>query len=317
MTKVKEIQYSIIIPHYNTPALLRRCLWSIPRREELQILVVDDKSDDEYLLELNQLENDYPHVTFIYSEKNGGGGSARNIGLKYAEGNYVLFADADDFFNYCIADVLDKYIKETCDIVFFNATYIDTETYLSTERTPILNILMCKYARNHDTSGLQYMFGEPWCKLIRRSLIEKYQLRFDETPIHNDTRFSYMVGFYAKDIKVDNRGLYCLADRSRSVSKAISDYKMEVRLRVFSEKNKFFKDNKMPFFDNLMIVPFDYYLMRGDLEKAKKCFAVAAEYNFSKYFVWKKYIKYKGSEKIRRFLSRIIKLLYIIETLFR
>jgi glycosyltransferase involved in cell wall biosynthesis len=42
-----EINYTIIIPHKNIPHLLQRCLDSIPRRNDLQIIVVDDNSDED------------------------------------------------------------------------------------------------------------------------------------------------------------------------------------------------------------------------------------------------------------------------------
>lgn len=38
-------KYSIIIPHYNIPELLQRCLDSIPERDDVQVIVVDDNSD--------------------------------------------------------------------------------------------------------------------------------------------------------------------------------------------------------------------------------------------------------------------------------
>ena len=41
------INYSIIIPHKNTPDLLRKCLDSIPHRDDVQIIVVDDNSDED------------------------------------------------------------------------------------------------------------------------------------------------------------------------------------------------------------------------------------------------------------------------------
>ena len=45
------IRYSIIIPHYNSFLLLRRCLDSIPKREAVQVIVVDDNSDKKELLD--------------------------------------------------------------------------------------------------------------------------------------------------------------------------------------------------------------------------------------------------------------------------
>lgn len=44
------INYSIIIPHKNIPDLLQRCLNSIPRRTDIQIIVVDDNSDPKKLI---------------------------------------------------------------------------------------------------------------------------------------------------------------------------------------------------------------------------------------------------------------------------
>ena len=189
-------QFTIIIPHYNIPHLLKRCLWSIPKRDDTQVIVIDDKSDDDNIIKLKALELEYPYVTFIYSDFNGGGGRARNIGLQYAKGIYVLFADADDFFNYCINDILEKYKNKLFDMAVFNANYIDSDTYLSTDRTPMLNIYMDKYMKTKDLLLFRYMFGEPWCKLIRRELIVKNDIKFEESPIHNDAKFSYMIGYY-------------------------------------------------------------------------------------------------------------------------
>lgn len=74
-------RYSIIIPHYNIPDLLRRSLVSIPHREDVQIIVVDDHSSEQVLTELRVIEKDLPYVQFVYSEENKGGGHARNVGL--------------------------------------------------------------------------------------------------------------------------------------------------------------------------------------------------------------------------------------------
>ena len=198
-----NFRYSIIIPHYNIPHLLRRCLSSIPKRDDIQVIVVDDSSPDAAIKELAQLESDFSHATFVYSKMNGGGGKARNIGLQHAEGKYVLFADADDFFNYCINNILDQYRESDCDIVYFNASVVDTETYLPTKRRSTFQKAVKAYEKSRDLRVFQYIFGEPWCKLVKRELIEANHVRFDEIPIHNDTKYSYMVGYYAKNIKFD------------------------------------------------------------------------------------------------------------------
>lgn len=106
--------FSIIIPHKDIPDLLMRCLRSIPVSEDIQVIVVDDNSAgaDSYFKKYPEMSRSF--WEFIRAPKNGGAGYARNIGLDRAKGKYVLFADADDFFTYCINDILDEYKNESC-----------------------------------------------------------------------------------------------------------------------------------------------------------------------------------------------------------
>lgn len=285
-------RYSIIIPHYNIPTLLKRCLSTIPHREDLQIIVVDDKSTDENLEKLKVLEKEYRYVEFVYSKTNGGGGKARNTGLQYAKGEYVFFADGDDFFNYCIIKILDEYQYEDADMVFFNATHIDTETYLPTLRVTTLQSALRQYEKSNNLDVFRYVFGEPWCKMIRRQIIVDNDIKFDEIPIHNDTRFSYLVGYYARQVKFDNRALYCLADRKGSVSKGLSDEKVEIRTQVFARKNRFLMDHNIHFFDDTMILPFWNYMKRLDVKNFSNCLSITREYGFSSNFVLCKLIRF-------------------------
>jgi len=50
--------YSIIIPHYNIPELLMRCLKSIPKRDDIQVIVVDDGSPDSFVREIHLRQQD-------------------------------------------------------------------------------------------------------------------------------------------------------------------------------------------------------------------------------------------------------------------
>lgn len=288
-----QYKYTIIIPHYNIPRLLRRCLMSIPKREDLQVIVVDDKSTEDNINILKQLEHEFIHVEFLYCSVNGGGGKARNTGLQYAKGEYVLFADSDDFFNYCIHDILEEYKEEKRDIVFFNANHVDTDTYLSTKRSSTLKRAFRLYEKDGNLDAFRYIFGEPWCKLVKRQIIEDNGIKFDELPINNDTKYSYLVGFYAKSVCFDNRALYCLADRSGSVSKDLSTKKLLVRTKVFAEKNRFLKDHKIPYFDYLMIFPFIICIKRKDFKLFRECLAICNEHGFSTSFVIKKLVTRK------------------------
>ena len=276
---MNNIIYSIIIPHHNIPHLLRRCLASIPHQENLQTIVVDDKSDCVYLPELQKVEKDYPWVQFIYLPEGHGAGKARNVGLEHAMGTYVIFADADDFFNYCIKQVFDDYAESTYDTIFFNANSVDTDIYTTTYRCLHLNEMIRKAERNPAKSlfELKYTFGEPWCKMVKRELIEKNNIRFSETIIHNDTRYSYLVGFYSKNIHVDKRAIYCVTDRIGSVSKRVSLDRLLTRTAVFAEANQFFKKHHVNRFDERGLRPLLNFVLKGEFVHAKQCIRIMQE----------------------------------------
>lgn len=239
--------YSVVIPHFNTPKLLQRLLNSIPDRDDLEIIVVDDNSN-------NVDFNDFPGIgktncKVIFDKKGGGGGYARNIGLEEATGKWVLFADSDDFFNYCVNDILDEYVNDEADIVFFKANSMDSDDYSMSDRgNDRLNYYIDCYDEDQLLYGnyLKYRCGEPWGKLIKKSVIDTNHINFEETIIHNDHRFSYVLGYYSKEIKVDRRALYCVTTRKGSTSKNVSDDAILTRIRVFGEADLFFRKHQIP-----------------------------------------------------------------------
>lgn len=89
---------SVIIPVYNVELYIRECLESVVNQQydNLEILLIDDGSDDSS----GQICDEYALMDSrvrVVHKKNGGVSSARNCGLEIASGDYVYFADADDF----------------------------------------------------------------------------------------------------------------------------------------------------------------------------------------------------------------------------
>ena len=77
--------YSIIIPHKDIPELLQRCLNSIPQREDIEVIIIDDGSKAVPVLTREDAE-------LVALLENGGAGHARNIGLQHAKGKWVHFS---------------------------------------------------------------------------------------------------------------------------------------------------------------------------------------------------------------------------------
>ena len=122
MANIKSMcpTFSIIIPHYDIPDLLMRCLKSIPVSEDIQVIVVDDNSPnaDTYLERYPELSR--PYLEFIRTTKGGGAGYARNVGLDHAKGKWLLFADADDFFVEDMHEVIKAHtLSSEADVIYF------------------------------------------------------------------------------------------------------------------------------------------------------------------------------------------------------
>lgn len=113
----QNIKYSIIIPHKNSPDLLKRCLESIPDRTDIQVVVVDDNSSSAIIDWNLERANFKGNVELVLTKEGLGAGFARNKGLTYIKGKWVLFADADDYYQSHTFDVLDRQLTE--NMIFY------------------------------------------------------------------------------------------------------------------------------------------------------------------------------------------------------
>lgn len=113
------INFSIIIPHHTKTdtILLERAVDSVPDKDQIQILVIDNSPlpiDTNLFVKRKNVE-------ILFSDKSKGAGHARNVGIENAKGNWLLFLDADDFFVKGAFDVFKKHYDSSVDIVFFGS----------------------------------------------------------------------------------------------------------------------------------------------------------------------------------------------------
>lgn len=215
-----KYNFTFIIPHKNIPDLLMRCVSSIPRRDDVQIIVVDDNSDPGKVNFDHFPFKDDPSVEIVYDKSGKGAGHARNIGLEKATGKWLVFADADDYYLYSINKALDDYKDSSSDLIFFPVQNIDGETYIPAKKPRSYNyyIDQCLAGRPNAELDIRLCYRAPWAKFYKKSLIDDHNVKFDETFKANDIRFGYVSGYYAEKIQVDKRAIYCLTNRSNSLS---------------------------------------------------------------------------------------------------
>lgn len=125
-----NIKISVIIPVYNEESYLNQCLDSILAQtlQEIEILCIDDGSTDRSL----EILRDYAAKDSrfrVFTQENRYAGTARNVGIKYAEGKYFSFLDADDFFSPVLLERLYQAAEQQgADIVICNSFHYDCLT---------------------------------------------------------------------------------------------------------------------------------------------------------------------------------------------
>lgn len=117
---MSSIKVSVIIPVYNQEMLVIRALSSIPRRDDVEIIVIDDASTDDtwkYLTMYWALCG--KNLTILKNDENRGVGYTVNRGYDEAKGEYVVLLGSDDYF---YPEMFKKVIEELdgTDLVYFN-----------------------------------------------------------------------------------------------------------------------------------------------------------------------------------------------------
>lgn len=227
-----NIQVSIIIPHKNIPDLLNRCLDSIPERDDVEIIIIDDNSDS---IDKNTFPGlNRPNTTVIFSEKNITAGGARNLGLKNAKGKWLLFADADDFFYPDFYDVISIFFNENVDLVYFGIDSVHSETFEKKERIRghAESLILAESGNDAACESIRYSFLYPSAKLISAKLVSNNSIFFDEVAASNDVMFSMKVAKFSKSVAYCSKVIYCLTYREGSLVRSFDAEKLLSRLKV-------------------------------------------------------------------------------------
>ena len=236
---------SIIIPHHNSPKKLKRLLDSVPNKDDIEVIVVDDRSTKELDL-FDEVKNEYlsKNINFFSNDrKNKGAGTCRNIGLEKAQGKWLLFADADDYFINDFYTKIKTYFNDNYDIVFFQPTSWDEHNNKISNRHETYANLVKLFIESNNDFYLRYQFVVPWSKLFRRDFVFYNSVKFDEVIASNDIMFSIKTGYYAKRIQASKETIYCVTKSKGTLTQNISLAVFRARLDAFIRNVEFLKSN--------------------------------------------------------------------------
>lgn len=244
--KESMVLITIIIPHYNNWTMLFELLDTIPTNPLFEVIVIDDNSDD-YEKKIKFLKEQYPNV-LVKNNNTGskGAGAARNIGLSIAKGKWLLFADSDDKFITDLEDVVRYYSDSEADIIYFRP-----ESFNGLDgKLSVRHIQQDSYVIKHledktklTELKLRYYFLVPWSKMIRKKIVDKNNIKFEEIMVSNDILFSAKTGHFAQTIEASNISLYSVRQREGSLTSIIGEKNFKIRFNAWIDYIMFLKNN--------------------------------------------------------------------------
>lgn len=245
------INLSIIIPVYNDSKNLFRLLHTIPPREDVEVLVIDDNSTEQ--LDVLEDVKKFVQETFKCSEflKNDRGiqsaGTCRNIGVDNAHGKWLMFADSDDYFVEGWFEIVQNHFDSEDELIYFKVTSVDEFTNKPSYRHVLYNNTVSDYLRKpkvlYYEMQLRFKCNGPCGKMVKREVVKRNEISFDQVIASNDEMFSTKCGFYSKNMSAYDDVIYCVTSRPGSLIMNVSEERFWVRLEVFIRKYNFLKEH--------------------------------------------------------------------------
>ena len=197
---------SVIVPVYNVETYLPQCLESILDQDhkELEIILIDDGSTDASGKICDQYAARDSRIQVIH-QKNGGAAAAKNAGLRAATGEYLAFADSDDYLEPGAYRYMLQTLKETgAQVGEFSFRYVSQNGGEDHVIYPERELVGMKEYLLRFTKG--WHCALLWNKLYRRDLFDG--VFFEEGHRIDDEYFTYQGIMNAETVVCDSRIVY-------------------------------------------------------------------------------------------------------------
>lgn len=214
---------SVIIPVYNTEQYLANCVDSVLKQNgvSLEIILVDDGSTDSSPCICDKYAEEHDNITAIHIQ-NSGPATAKNKGLKLAQGNYIALTDSDDRMEpLMLHKMVSAGYEHDADIICCNYKQIDEQGNVSH-----LNSTNKQYILNHEEGLIHFfsknkIYSQCWTKLYKRQLLVEHHIENDSgLRTDEDFIFNIRAFVHAKTTVIVDEPLYEYTHRESSLARA-------------------------------------------------------------------------------------------------
>lgn len=229
----RQMEISVIIPCYNAEQTIWRALESLEGQtyKNFEVVIIDDGSKDNTNIIIKNFIENYELDIKLFCQKNSGVSAARNRGLKEAQGRYIAFLDADDFWHPEFLEILHNGIETSgTDLAVCRYSHKQQKENLG-KHTPVLLDrikILDKYVHKRITK-INFV-----TVLYKKSILKEYEIFFRVgIKYGEDTEFFGKYLFHCKNggIYID-RQLYYYILRPGSAIHAV-DYKKVENIRMY------------------------------------------------------------------------------------
>jgi len=203
---------SVIVPCYNVEKYLEKSIKSIVNQEykNIEIIAIDDCSTDETYAILKLLEKDIKNLKVLRNKKNFGLAKTRNIGVKFAKGEYLGFIDSDDYIETDYYKCLIDELKDDIEVVVTDIILVNED---GIELQPVVSCCIGDVNKfNIVNNGLA---ASACNKVFRKDLLIKYP--FLEGKINEDVASIIPIIVNSKGVQYTNKTKYYYVQRDTSI----------------------------------------------------------------------------------------------------
>ena len=291
----------MIIPTFNVESDIQRPINSLFNQtigfENIELIFIDDCSTDNTQNIILDYATKYDNIKYLFLEKNSGSaGKPRNIGIKYATADYIMFLDNDDEYVPEACEILYKKIKETdANLIICSKTndlYSINESPIKTSESPTFQEINILENPNYLYSPYTKYGGAMWCKIFKREFILKNNIQCLEK-LPEDVYFMHQCYYqnpkilFLTNLSLYNHYFYRVAGTSITVSSSYNFLKksflMFDKLKELSLKYK----NTEKFFNRYVQLYFNvliYHIIISNSTKNEKISLMKCFYNRVKEF---------------------------------
>lgn len=237
------VTISIIIPVYNTDLYLKECIESLLAQsyKDFEAIFIDDGSQDTSFSIINDYSSRDKRIR-LYHQNNAGVSAARNLGLRYAIGDYIAFVDSDDTIS---PDYLDRLyrcaIQYSLDMVFSGIIYTNNNGEKS--RVVLEGGLLSLLTENDLIHFFKTpLLTSPVSKLYKRQIICDNNLQFDTTiSFAEDKDFNLQYFQHIQNAYALSFCGYFYRDVENSLSHKKYEYQYRIENRHWNVKKRMFE----------------------------------------------------------------------------